>query len=97
MKQSDHSWLGIAALIAVVLVVLGSVVSLYVQTWLPMLIVAVVVGLVLVISAASVAILDRFWRTPQPWECPFCGYDRRGLLSSAACPECGRAPDAMRP
>ncbi|HYE63347.1 MAG TPA: hypothetical protein VD997_15250 [Phycisphaerales bacterium] len=26
--------------------------------------------------------------------CPSCGYDRRGLSPSVACPECGRAPPA---
>lgn len=31
----------------------------------------------------------RRWRRRANWQCDRCGYDRRGLALSAACPECG--------
>ena len=96
MKLRDHSWLAIATPVALVVLILGCIVSLYVQTWEPMIISAALIGSILAISALTLLILDRVWRTPKPWECPHCRYDRRGLPRQAACPECGRDPDAIR-
>ncbi|MFN7020363.1 MAG: hypothetical protein ACK4WH_03420 [Phycisphaerales bacterium] len=97
MKVRDHTWLGVASVISLGALVVGSVISLYIQNWTAMLIVAGVIGSALAVSAVTLVLIDRIWWTPKPWECPFCGYDRRGLAAAEVCPECGRAPGATRP
>ncbi len=37
----------------------------------------------------------RHWRR-QPWQCRGCGYDMRGHIDSATCPECGRESATCR-
>jgi hypothetical protein len=40
-------------------------------------------------SAVLVMAEVRRWRQRrQPWQCPACGYDRRGLEAGSLCPEC---------
>jgi hypothetical protein len=36
----------------------------------------------------------RIWLRPRRlfWQCPHCGYDRRGLPPGQTCPECGQHP-----
>ncbi|GEM_PF-1988294 len=86
----DQHWLGIAGPIALGVLTLGCVVSLCIQTWVPLIISAGLMGVILAGTAAVMLILDRAWRSPPAWECPHCRYDRRGLTNDAACPECGR-------
>jgi hypothetical protein len=33
-----------------------------------------------------------YWRCQRAGSCRWCGYDRLGLASDAACPECGTVP-----
>jgi hypothetical protein len=48
------------------------------------------------ILTAAPAFAARFVRKRrEPWMCPSCRYDRRGLPPGAACPECGGLPSAQ--
>jgi uncharacterized membrane protein HdeD (DUF308 family) len=49
---------------------------------------ALVPGAAVIVKSARA----RHVQARPPWACPRCGYDRRGLDDSTACPECGTVP-----
>jgi hypothetical protein len=81
---------GSAIMVAVFVVILGSVVALYDQTWYWLAIAgtlgAMLVGVAFMLGWAH----HRSPASRPPWMCPNCGYDRRGLAAGSPCPECGR-------
>ncbi len=52
--------------------------------------VAVIPGVMLILKSRRARRAQR----RKAWECPRCGYDRRGLAAGGACPECGTVPTA---
>lgn len=72
-------------------------------TWLPLVKTnstgsLLLLPLWIVLAAGLVAIFPLWWRDHlrvrfgRGGRCPLCGYDRRGLLEGAECPECGTTP-----
>ncbi len=76
-------------LIAVFVIVLASVVSLYTQPWDWMVGATYFDGLLIVAGVLAEAWSRFAHRRTPPWACRRCGYDRRGLPPGAPCPECG--------
>lgn len=85
----DSPETGSAIAVAVFVVILGSIVSLYDQTWSWLAMAAflsvMLVGVAFMLGWAH----HRSPAARPPWACPECGYDRRGLAAGSPCPECG--------
>jgi hypothetical protein len=93
MRQhsTEVAWLPAGAPAALLIVLLGSFLTLFAQTWSVPIVTALLTGMLMGCGATVWWLADYTPRYRPHWECWKCRYDRRGTLPGSRCPECGHA------